>query len=391
MNKKDIKYYSVIAVILILTMVIELLKPKPIDWSFNLESEKKAPYGTYALFNTIKDLFPNKKITTNKRTAYEYNKSKQAKTKNFIYIANNFNTDELETETLLRFLEEGNNLFISAHYFSSFFADTLGFSVDNSAFFDTTSNLNFYNRKLKSQKPYFFGKTAANYFFDDFDTSNIQVLAFSKKDRPTFIKQNFGKGTLFLSTTPEVFTNYAMVTEKNYEYAYKVLSYLPEKDIVWDEYYKPFRKQNKTELSVIFDHPSFKAAYTLLIVTAFIFVFFTIKRRQRIIPIIKPFQNKTLEFVETIGHVYFHSKNHKDIALKKYRYFKSFLYNKHNINLSENEHVKSKFISDKTGVTEDLIKKLLLAHGKINKLEKISAEQLNIFNNSIEDFYDNCK
>ena len=391
MNKKDIKYYSVIAVILILTIVIEILKPKPIDWSFNLVSEKKAPYGTYVLFNTIKDLFPNKKITKNKRTAYEYNKSKQANTNNFIYIAHNFDIDELETETMLRLLEEGNNLFISAHFFSSFFTDTFTFSIDNSAFFDTISNLNFYNRNLKSPKPYFFGKTAANYFFKEFDTANFQVLAFSKDDRPTFIKQNFGRGILFLNTTPEVFTNYAMVTEKNYEYAYKALSYLPEKDIVWDEYYKPVKKQNKTELSVIFDHPSFKAGYILLIVTTIVFGFFTIKRRQRIIPIIKPFQNKTLEFVETIGHVYFHSKNHKDIALKKYRYFKTFLYNKYNVNLADNEHVNIEHVSEKTGVKEDSIKKVLLAHGKINKLEKISAEQLNIFNNSIEDFYDNCK
>ncbi len=391
MNKKDIKYYSVIAVILIKTIVVELLKPKPTDWRFSLESEKKVPYGTYALFNTMKDLFPNKLIIKNKRTAYEYYKNKTNKQKSYIYITDNFNADELETETILNFLDEGNTIFISAHYFSSYFADTLGFSVDNSAFFDTTSNLNFYNQKLKKGKPYFFGKTAGNYFFDNFDTTNIQVLAFSKEDRPTFIKQNFGKGILFLNTTPEAFTNYAMVTEKNYEYAYKALSYLPEKDIVWDEYYKPFRKQNKIELSVIFNHPSFKAAYILLIVTAIVFVFFTIKRRQRIIPIIKPFQNKTLEFVETIGHVYFHSKNHKDIALKKHQYFKSFLYNKYNINLAENKQDKPEYISEKTGVNEDLIKKVLLAHRKINKLEKISAEQLNIFNNSIEDFYDNCK
>ncbi len=391
MNKKDIKYYSVIAIILIITIVVELLKPKPTDWRFSLESEKKAPYGTYVLFNTMKDLFPNELIIKNKRTAYEYNKNKTNKQKNYIYITDNFNADELETETILNFLYEGNTIFISALYFSSYFADTLGFSVDNSAIFDTTSNLNFYNLKLKKSKSYFFGKTAANYFFTDFDTTNIQVLAFSKEDRPTFLKQNVGKGSLFLNTTPEVFTNYAMVTEKNYEYAYSAFSYLPHKDIVWDEYYKPFRRRNKTELSVIFDNPSFKAAYILLIVTAFVFVFFTIKRRQRIIPIIKPFQNKTLEFVETIGHVYFHSKNHKDIALKKHRYFKSFLYNKYNINLAENEQDKSEYISEKTGVNEDLIKELLLAFGKINKLEKISAEQLNIFNNSIEDFYDNCK
>ncbi|MCF6365784.1 MAG: hypothetical protein L3J35_06225 [Bacteroidales bacterium] len=390
MNKKDIKYYSAIAVILLITIIVELTKPKPIDWSFFLESAKKEPYGTYILFNNLKALFPNQKITVNKRTAYEYNKNNK-KPKTFIYISDNFNADKLETETIFNFLEKGSTVFISAHYFSNAFSDTLGFSTDNSTFFDTTSNLNFYNKKLKRKKPYFFQKTAANYFFNSFDTTNINVLAFSKKDRPTFIKQNFGKGTLFINTTPEAFTNYALITEKNYEYAFKCFSYLPDKDIVWDEYYKPFRKLNKTELSVIFDNSRFRAAYILLLITTVIFVLFTIKRRQRIIPVIKPFKNRTVEFVETIGRVYYNSKNHKDIALKKYHYFKYFLFSKYNIKPEQEDENKYSYISEKTGVNEGLTKKVLLAYAKINKLEKISQEQLNFFNNCIEDFYDECK
>jgi len=391
MNKKDIKYYSIIAGILIITIIIELTKTKPTDWRFTLESKEKEPYGTFVLFNTLNELFPEQKIKINKRTTYEFSKNKDIKKHTFIYISDAFFSDKLETETILDILKNGNTIFISAHYFSNGLADTLGFSVDNSVFFDTTSNLNFYNNKLKRKEPYFFNKAAANYFFESFDTTNTEILAFSKKDRPTFIQQKFGSGNLFINTTPEVFTNYAMITEKNYEYAFKCLSYLPDNDIVWDEYYKPFRKLKKTELSVIFDNPSFKTAYILLLFITAIFVIFTIKRRQRIIPIIKPFKNRTIEFVETIGRVYYNSKNHKDIAIKKYHYFKSFLFNRYNINLEQKEENIYEKLSEKTGVNEEITKKVLLTFAKINKLEKISPEQLNLFNNHIEDFYDNCK
>ena len=71
--------------------------------------------------------------------------------------------------------------------------------------------------------------------------------------------------------------------------------------------------------------------------------------------------------------------------------FSNFLLTRYKIKLSDNETVNYETFSEKTAVDVNLIKKLLLTYDKINKLEKISAEQLNIFNNYIEDFYDNCK
>ncbi len=393
MNKKDIKYYSIILAILIATIVFETMKPKPIDWRFTLEAKDKIPYGTYVLKQTIKDIFPNKRIYTNKKTTYQYINSISNKKdiKNYIYISNDFNVDKLETKTILNLAEKGNNIFISAHYFSDAFSDTLKFSTRRSGIFDTTTNLNFYNKSLKRKKDYYYSKIVSNIHFSKFDTTNVKAIAFSDNNEIVIIKQKVGNGNIFINTTPEIFTNYAMITENNYEFAYKALSYLPIKNVVFDEYYKPFRKSNKSLLSVIYEMPGLKTAYILMLITVIFFVFFTAKRRQRIIPIIKPYENKTLEFVETIGRVYFNSKNHKDIAEKKYQYFCTFLLQKYNINIINNESVNYDFVSEKTTVDIDTIKKLLLSYNKINKLEKISAEQLNKFNNYIEDFYDKCK
>ena len=48
----------------------EFLKPKPIDWSVTLTRKDKIPYGTYVLYNTLKDIFPERKIIENKKTFY---------------------------------------------------------------------------------------------------------------------------------------------------------------------------------------------------------------------------------------------------------------------------------------------------------------------------------
>ena len=348
MNKKDIKYYSIIVAILIATIVFEIMKPKPIDWRFTLEAKDKIPYGTYVIRKTLKDIFPKQKIYENNQTTYEFNKVKDNyKPTNYIYITKEFKIDELETKTIISLAEEGSNIFISAYYFSNIFADTLNFEIDNTNFFDTTSNLNFYNKKLKRTKPCFYGKMAASVYFKKIDTTYAQVLASAGSGKVTFIRQQMGKGFIYVNLTPEIFTNYGMITEKNYNFAYKSLSYLPKNNVVWDKYYKPFLEQEKGYLTTLYKFPALKMAYILLLISILVFVFFASKRKQRIIPIIKPYKNKTLEFVETIGRVYYSSKNHKDIAEKKWQYFNNFLLRVYSVNLAVNESVLAEKLSEK--------------------------------------------
>ena len=391
MNKKDRKYYIFILLILITISVVEYKKPKPADWRFTLEQKDKIPYGTYVLFNTIKDLFPKNNIVTKKNTFWEYSKFlKNKKQKNFLVIAENFNIDKLETQSLLNLADKGNTIFISAHKFSGKFNDTLNFSTTYSALFDSTNSLNFYNRKLHRKNSYFYKKSASFMIFNRLDTANAEILAYDKKKNVVFFRQNYGKGTFYINSTPEVFTNYAVIAEGNYEFAYKTLSYLPEKDLVWDEYYKPFRKLYKTSLSFLLSEKSLKAAWLLLLLTTLLFVFFTAKRNQRIIPIIKPYENKSVEFVKTISGLYFKSKNHRDIALKRFNYLNNFLKSKYNVNLSDKEIVNLDKTFFKTGIDKDLLKKLLSYHTKINNLETVSEQILTAFNKIIEEIYESC-
>src|SRR5579871_5141807 len=78
-------------------------------------------------------------------------------------------------------------------------------------------------------------------------------------------------------------------------------------------------------LCVLFLNRYLKWAYRIALITVIIFVFFEIKRRQRIIPVIEPLRNSTLDFVRTVGGVYFHQHNNKNIAEKKIQYFFEFI------------------------------------------------------------------
>lgn len=394
MKKKDLKYYIFIVLVLISIIIFETMKPKQIDWRFTLEQKDKIPYGTYVLFNTIKDIFPEKQILVNKKTTWEFRKKydpDSAGLKNYLYIAETFTLDKSETETLLNLAKSGNNVFISARNFGKTFSDTLNFELSYSFFLDSVSELNFYNPNLKSKKSYIYKKSAGFSFFSKSDTVNCEVLAHDKKKNIVFFRQKFGKGFFYISSVPEVFTNYAMITEKNYAFAYKMLSYLPIRKTVWDDYYKPFRKQSKTSLSFLLSEKSLKAAYYTLLLTVLFFVFFTAKRKQRIIPTIKPYENKTKAFILTLSGLYHKSKNHKDIALKRFTYFNNFIKTKYNVNLIDNEGFDEEKAAQKTGTDIGLLKKLLSYHTKINKLETISQEELIRFNKILEEIKAQCK
>ena len=55
------------------------------------------------------------------------------------------------------------------------------------------------------------------------------------------------------------------------------------------------------------------------------------KRKQRIIPVITPLKNTSLEFVETIGRLYYQKGTRSGIAHKKIIFFLDFIRTRYNI------------------------------------------------------------
>lgn len=391
MNKTDIKYYSFIAIIVIGMVVLELTEDKPIDWRVTLENSEKIPYATYVLYNNLENLFPEKKIIENSQSVYQYITYKKAnkipKNKNFIFITSMFYPDKLDTENLFKLAENGNNIFISADRFSSNFSDSLNFSTDYGGFFMQDSCvLNFENKKIAEKNGYIYKKAFKTFHFLSFDTTKTIVLG-TINDDVNYIKIPYGKGFFFINTQPVAFTNYALLNEENSEYACKVFSYLPVNDVIWDEFYKPYNEEKETPLRYVFSNIGLKSAYFVILISVLMYMFFTAKRRQRIIPVINPLKNTSLEFIETVAGLYFHKKNHKDTALKKYKYFLEMLRSKYYINIENSQKQDYKKTAEKTGKSIEIIENIFKTATQIQNSETISDKQLELFNNYIEDFY----
>lgn len=394
MRSKNRKHIIILIAGFIILVVIEYMSPKPVDWSLSFNKNDKIPYGNHVLYNLLPDVFKGKRIIDNTESLYEFFHNNDPHNSNIIFITDEFNPDELDLDNILSFVASGSHAFISAIRYKDNFLDTLnlGITADwfniNVSVSDSTF-LNFVNPGLKKDTGYFFDKILYRYYFTSFDTANTCILGVNEKQKPNYIKTSFGKGCFYINTQPLVFTNYNLI-HNSADYIFKALSYLPVNQTIWDEYYKPTNKKSLTPLRVLLNNPPFRAAYYLLITGLILFMIFEGKRRQRVIPVIKPLKNTSLIFVRTIGRLYLHNKNHKDIVLKKYRYFLEFVRTRYYLKTNEiNEDMYEK-LAEKSGININTIKKLFDKVRYIDQKVNISNIELLEFNKVLENFYKYC-
>jgi hypothetical protein len=174
------------------------------------------------------------------------------------------------------------------------------------------------------------------------------------------------------------------------EYASKVLSYLPIRTTVWDGYYKPDRFINTSPMRYILSQASLRSGYYLLLITLLLYLLVESKRRQRVIPIVIPLENRSLQFVKTVGSLYFKQQNNADLARKKLIFFKEFLREHYFITTISSSSDCIATIVEKSGVSSDLVKQLLKSADYFETTQKVADGVLIELNLKMEMFYKQC-
>jgi hypothetical protein len=392
--KKEWKYIALLAGIFLILVVVEVNKPKPVNWEPTFSRKDKIPYGNYVLGDMITDIFGTGNISVTNKTVYE-TIDENPGILNYIFINSNFNPDKTDTEKLLEFAANGNNIFIAANHFQGHFADTLKIKTKDYLFYAMHANdtalsmkldslsLNFVNPALKKSKNYVYKNGTIPYFFSSFDSSKTAILGITDKNEPNYIRLNYGRGNIYLSSTPLAFTNYNMLLQNNAEYISSALSYLPAGRTMWDEYYKVGRGEEETPLRFILSKTSLAWAYGITVVSLLCYILFEAKR---IIPIVAPPQNTTLEFVDTIGRLYYQYRDHKNLAHKKITYFlesiRSRFYLKTNV--LDEEFVEK--LSEKSNIEKEQVRMLISLIKKINESDSVTEDALIRLSDMIDRF-----
>ncbi len=393
MNNKYLVWGLLLCFMLYITVLI--ITPGEIDWSLSFSKSDEIPFGNSILFEELEQLFPKDSIQTSHSPIANFLDDRDLQDGSVLFINNRFEPDKFDFKKMLNLAELGNHIFIAAVYFSQQVQDTLGFKTEGNFSFELMKEdsicLNLVNPKLKSPWGYYYKKAYSNTFFQSYDTLKTTVLGLGDKAKTNFIRIQYGKGYFYVNTNPKAFTNYNLLIRNNYEYVFKCLSYLPQRALIWDEYYKQEAPISGSEFRYILSQKSLRYAWYILFFGILIYMVFAAKRQQRMIPIVKPPENSTLTFVETIGRLYFRRKDHLDIAKKRYRFFLEFLRTQYYVDTASLNAETYDEIATKCDVPLRTVQQLFDMGKRLVEVKSISEEDLEQFNKKIEFIYDKCR
>lgn len=389
---KGFKTYIIgCAVLIVVYLLAQYYKPKPTDWTATYLKEDKIPFGSYLLHEEIGELFPGTAVKVSKAPVYNTLKNQHYQHAAYLFVAGEMRLDSLDCAALVQFMEQGNQVFIASFDLGKQLTKRLkGTDIDAHYDFKRKNSvpLNFVNPEIKAKQDYVFDKRLGDHYFRVVDTSRVTILGKDAKGKVNFVKYSYGKGALFILPNPTVLTNYGLLNTQGADYTAKALSYLGDvKTLIWDENNTRGNLEDDNVLRVIFRHDLLRWAYLLTITGILLFVFFEMKRRQRIIPVIEPLKNTSLDFVKVVGKVYYQQRDNKDIALKKISYFLEFVRDNYRLKTHKADMELQELLILKSGVAEDVIKDLFIIIQQINGEIRVQDDQLITLNKLTEQFY----
>lgn len=393
--KKERTYYIILGVLIFIFVLVQILKPKPLNWTESFSAEDKIPYGGYILHELLPVSFSEDNITVNQSPIFEYADTSNPR-KNWIFINTEFALDPWETDILLSQVEQGAHVFIAARSYGQAFKDTLDIKTTlNNPFLgggsilnDDTAHVNFTNPALKKENGFPYLKSTTETYFSNIDsTLKTTALGLNDDGEPNFVKIEFGEGNLYLHSNPTLFTNYFVRDETGADYALTALSYLPVQPTIWDEYYKNVRSAGGSAVRYVVSEEHLSWAWFLSLSGIVLFMIFRAKRSQRIIPTITPPKNSSIEFARTIGSLYLEKGNHKLIADKKIHFFFDYIRTNLSLDTSNVDDELKKDISLRSGFDEADILQLFDLIELVSGREEISQKELKLLTERIDQFY----
>ena len=191
-----------------------------------------------------------------------------------------------------------------------------------------------------------------------------RIDTFAIKKVPTAVSVPYGKGEVIFVSSPLLFANYGMLEGNTSVYIFRLMSYLADLPVYRTEAYvktdamlvaeqSPFREFIK--------RPPLRWALYLALLGVVLFMIFTARRRQRVIPILSKPANRSLEFIQLIGTLYYQRKDHVDLVRKKFKLFAEELRKTAGVDISDvnTDDREYLLLAEKTGMNSDRLKKVI--------------------------------
>lgn len=377
-------------------------RPRQLNERITLREGDKIPYGFYTARQLMPSLFPGAQVFSDNRSPGFWDSLSTYNGDQAVFLVGmKLNADESELEHLVDFARNGNYVFIITQdmsYEATLFFKSGNLISDEHYFDDGNDSLRVQLKtpRYENAEPVVYpGRRFASYF-EYVDTSKAIVLGTNEHNKPNFVQFNAGKGAIFLHTAPLAFSNYFILHKQNTQYFQQALSVIPPsvKKVLWNEYYlnKKEESSNKDNepnwLSVLMKYEAFRWALITAILTLLFYVLMEMRRKQRVIPVLQHPKNESLDFVRTIGQLYYDRKDHTDLARKMSTYFLDHVRTHFKVSTNTLDETFINALHAKTGYPAKEIQSIV-AFIQFVQTTPINEHQLNQYYNQLETFYQN--
>lgn len=315
---KTFKIYAVIfIVVMVILALFEVSKKETTDWRKNFDVDKKTPFGLYVFNEEVKGLFNNnlKKID---QAPYDYYSQGKKKLHNILIIESEI--DGQSWNKILNQVSEGSDAMLIVSEIPKEISDSIGY-YDSRISFEDENVLKLTDKKYQNDFIRLDKFPSGKGF--TFIKPHVEVLGKTVEknntDQANFIKAKFGRGNVYVHCEPLFLTNYYLLKPGNIKYVQDVFSYLNDKETIW--FVESNTKASGYFMRFILSKPALKYAWWLLWGGLLLFIFFNVRRKQRIVPVIEPLKNTSVDFVKSIGNLYLQEGDFHDMMAKKAQYF----------------------------------------------------------------------
>lgn len=410
-----------------LMFAVEYSLPKKFVWTPTFLSTDRQPFGCALFDDLVMDAYSTDTTYLTTETFYQLSVD-TTRRRSLLAIGQHLDLKKPDVNALLDMAHSGSRILLAAQSFGQALEDTLGFACTDSHF--SMNQLRQYAISAVGQRDtLLWVGPSSRYFrfypqlcgghFKEYDSlaTVLSVKYFSEIERYTSpeeivmppqpidsveasdslvsaqpvdsvevsgslipavaLSYRVGQGEIILVSTPLLFTNYGVTDGHNATYIFRLLSRLSDLPLYRTQAYGIGAQEQRSPLRYFLSQPALRWALYLTVITLVLFIFFTARRRQRPIPIIRKPENRTLEFAQLIGTLYYQRRNHADLVAKHFCYFCETLRRTAQLDAEDpaDDDILAHRLAQKTGMDELPIRRLLAQLRPIIASQQVVTEE----------------
>lgn len=379
-----------VLIFLLLIFAVEYQLPKQFVWTPSFSSTDAQPFGCALFDSWLAKSWPQG-YTVSNQSLYQLAQEDTTKQRGILVVSEFLSFSKTDVETLFSLARRGNRVMLVGMNYDRWLSDMLGFSCVSS-FYSPLKFKEYVSSAVDKRDTIWWVDTLGAYPKRNYqayaqllapyllleDSTDAQVLSqwqcqaeyprsavardstlAHQTTYPTLaFTRKIGKGQVTVASTALLFTNYGILDRDQATYLLRLLSSMKGLPLVRTTgYSKRAAEVAQSPFRYLLSKPPLRWALYLTFISILFFMLFSIKRRQRVIPVVVSPSNKSVEFVELIGTLFFRKRDHAGLVKKRYLYFAEELRREIRVDVDEVQHDGPNFsrIAQKTGLDYEVV------------------------------------